>query len=574
MNLRAVLGKSHLRLFSLVKQTRSFTTMASSLLYKAKSPYREFTRKPINEYNSYGPPSDVPITLTDRDGSLIYEGGGQGLLSTIIVHNDVELLEKYFAIDPRAIPNLFELPDDDEAICDFGNYFRYAVESGSLGTLQTLLAYTTKRLDKTKPIRLTRANFQLLNVAAQFGQIEIVQWLLDNQPLYASIHDRDSIRGFTALAAAADLFSFRSCYTPNWDEVRFENNEAIMNLLLDHGACASDVVHRTNDKDRKLPTVLTFAAQWASSDLLERLIDGGADVHYKVKANWWELDFRDQRDFPVLTAVNALFLASFHANPDGVKTLVDRRGDEVTIADMVCSPDPVGSLPLHWAARNRLPDRHRLIPTSMLHERAKKVARTIEQLLDFAPTTVNVQDNDGNTALHYATRYLGKNGKMYTPIFELLCNRGADPSLRNYKGETPLHTLFQSHSDDTPIDTTAISLLLAHGAKVTDVDKAGNTPMHIATRNWHFIDAVSLLLEHGADPAQRNLEQDNVLHTAARGVCLVDRVEGITGIPEDMMAMLVKAGGAELMDIPNTDGQTARYICQGRNDECMKDKEV
>jgi hypothetical protein len=82
------------------------------------------------------------------------------------------------------------------------------------------------------------------------------------------------------------------------------------------------------------------------------------------------------------------------------------------------------------------------------------------------------------------------------------------------------------------------------------------------------------LLEHGADPAQRNLKQDNVLHTAARGVCLADRVEGITGIPEDMMARLVKAGGPELMDLPNTDGQTARNICQGRDDQHMKDKEV
>lgn len=547
--------------------------MASSVLPKAESPYREFTHKPINRPNARGPPFDVPVTLTDRDGSLIHEREGQDLLYTIITHNDVEFLEKYFAIDPRAIPNLFELPDDDEAICDFGNWFHNAAASGSLGTLQTLFNYTTKGLDTTKPIRLIRAGFQLLNVAAQFGHIEIVQWLLDTQPLYASIHDRD-FRGFTALAAAANLFAFQTCFSPAWDEICFDNNETIMNLLLDHGACASDVVHPTNDKDQKVPTVLTLAAQWASTDLLERLIDGGADVHYKVEAGSWELDFRDQRNFPVTIDVNALFLASYRANPGGVKTLVDHRGDGVDIADMVCSPDCVGSLPLHWAARNQLPDGHRLIPTSMLHERAGNIARTIEQLLDFAPTTINVQDNDGNTALHYATRYFGKNGKMYTPVFELICSRGADASLRNYKDETPLHTLFQSHGDDAPIDPAAVSLLLAHGAKVTDVDDAGNTPLHVATRNWHFIDAVSLLLEHGADPAQRNLKQDNALHRAARGVCLANRVEETTEMPEDMMARLVKAGGAELMDLPNADGETARQICQERNDEWMKDKEV
>ncbi|KAJ0143178.1 rRNA methyltransferase 1 [Fusarium oxysporum f. sp. albedinis] len=404
--------------------------MAFSLLPKAESPYREFTHKPINRYNAYGPPFDVPVTLTDRDGSLIHERKGQDLLYTIITHNDVEFLEKYFAIDPRAIPNLFELPDGDEAICDFGNWFRSAAASGSLGILQMLFNYTTKGLDTTKPIRLVRAGFQLLSVAAQFGHIEI-------------------------------------------DEICFNNNETIINLLLDYGASASDVIHPTNDKDQKAPT---------------------------------ELDFRDQRNFPITIDVNAPFLASYRANPGGVKTLVDRRGDRVDIADMVCSPDCVRSLPLHWAARNQLPDGHRLIPTSILHERAGNIARTIKQLLDFAPTTVNIQDNDGNTALHYATRHFGKNGKIYTPVFELLCSRGADPSLRNYKDERPLHTLFQSHGDDASIDPVAVSLILAYGAKVTDVDNAGNTPLHIATRNSHFIDAILLLLEHNAEPAQKEYE--------------------------------------------------------------------
>ncbi|CAF3623116.1 unnamed protein product [Fusarium graminearum] len=347
-----------------------------------------------------------------------------------------------------------------------------------------------------------------------------------------------------------------------------------MNLLLDHGACAADVVHPTGCMDQKRPTVLTLAAQWASSDLLGRLIDSGADVHYKVLANSWELKFRDQRDFPVQIEVNALFFASFRANPDGVKTLVDRRDDGVDIVDMVWSPDCVGSLPLHWATRNQLPDELRLIPTSIIYERAGKITRTIEQLLDFVPATINVQDIDGNTALHYATRYFGKNGTMYTPVFELLCSRGADPSLRNYKDETPLHTLFQSQGDDAPVDPAVTSLLLTHGAKVTDVDDAGNTPLHLATRTWHFIDAVSLLLEHGADPAQRNLKNENAIHTAARGACPGNGIEETTEMPGDIMAILVKAGGVELMDLPNADGKTARQIYQGQNHEGIKDKQV
>ncbi|CVL08565.1 related to ankyrin [Fusarium proliferatum] len=549
--------------------------MSSSSPSKADSLYLEFTQNPINRFNSQRSPFDVPITITDRNGTLIHEHEGQELLYTIVTNNDVEFLEKYFAIDPRAIPNLFKLPDGDEAICDFGDWFRFAAESGSLGTLQTLLAYSTKDLDKTEPIRLMRANFQLLNVAAQFGRIEIVQWLLDTQPLYASIHDRD-FKGFTALAAAADLFSFGYYLSPAWDEICYNNNEAIMNLLLDRGACASDVVHPTNDKDKKLPSVLTLAAQWASSDLLERLIDGGADVHYKVAAGSWNLGFGSQRDLPVEVEVTALFLSSFRANPSGVKTLVDRRSDGVSIADMVCSPDCVGSLPLHWAARNQLPDTPSAIPASILHERAGNITRTIEQLLDFAHTTVNIQDNDGNTALHYATRYFGKNGKMYTPVLELLCSRGADASLRNYKDETPLHTLFQSYNDNAPIDPVTVSLLLAHGAKATDVDNAGNTPLHIACLSVRFGgDAVSLLLQHGADPALRNSKQDTPVHTIAYFHCPRDKsrseADELMREQDDILDRMVKVGGEQLMDLRNAAGKSTRQIYQDSRAEWLQD---
>ena len=506
ITIRTVLCNSHQTLFSIIRTTRPFINMATYLQPGADSPYRKFYHKPINEHNVHGPPFDAPVILTDRNGSLLHENEDKGLLHSIIAHDDVDLLKKYFAIEPQAIPNLFELPDGHEEICEFGCLFSYAAECGSLGILQTLLEYTTKSFEKGTPIRLSKANFQLLNVAAQFGQIEIVQWLLDTEPIYAGIEDRD-LRGFTALAAAANIFEFRLGFSPTWDQIRFDNSEAIMKLLLDHGACASDVAHPTNDKDRKVPSVLSLAAQWARTDLLERLIDGGADVHYKVAANSWKLDFGKQRDLPNKIEVNSLFLASLHANHDGVKTLVDHRAVGVDVVDMVCSRDCVASLPLHWAARSQL--QH--IPASFYNERAGNIRRTIEQLLSFAPTTINVQDNDKNTALHYATRHFGKNGSMFTPIFELLCSRGANASLRNYKDETPLHTLFQSHGDDGPIDIAAVSLLLSHGAKVTDVDEAGNTPLHIATRNWHFIDAVALLLEYGADPAQKNLKQENAL---------------------------------------------------------------
>lgn len=62
-----------------------------------------------------------------------------------------------------------------------------------------------------------------------------------------------------------------------------------MKLLLDQGACASDVhflPRRWGHTERsKGPcgAVITLASQWERSELVHRLIDGGADVHAKTR---------------------------------------------------------------------------------------------------------------------------------------------------------------------------------------------------------------------------------------------------------------------------------------------------
>ncbi|RGP78274.1 hypothetical protein FLONG3_3589 [Fusarium longipes] len=532
--------------------------MAPPDVSETQSPYRKFRVNPNDEFiGEEDEPDRVFMTMTDRDGSILYEMEGLPLLHEIVQQNDLGALQQYFIIAPCFVP---ELPNGEKEIIETTDYFLLAVESGSLDVLQWLLNNAPRDTVSTQPIRFKTRGFQLLNEAARYGHMEIVKFLLDHQPLYANIQERDN-KGYTAILSAADVFSERYCFQPEWNEVCFENNEAIVNLLLDRGACASDTVIATYNKEEILDTVLTLVVKWAGPELIKRLIDCGANLHTTIK-KWTK--------FMVASAsgVNALAIACYHANIKAAETLIDYRG-VVTAATMACSRDSLGGLPLHWATQNQLPDNLEHIPKSIVRERVHNITSLIELLLDLHPAAVNIQDQDGYTPLHHATESFGRNSKLYTPVFELLCKRGGDASIRNNKSQTPLHTLFDTCITNVPIDPAAISVLLAHGARVTDT-VAGNTPLHIAAGNLHFADAVSCLLDHGADPTAKDSSQATALHRAASGRSWpseVGKAEARTRLQEDMLARLVKAGGEELMDLPDARNETPRKICQRRREE-------
>lgn len=106
----------------------------------------------------------------------------------------------------------------------------------------------------------------------------------------------------------------------------------------------------------------------------------------------------------------------------------------------------------------------------------------------------NMQDSRGNTALH--GRWDGKE-------LERLLNAGADVSIRNKEGWTPLR---EAVAQDRP---EAVKILLEHGADVHDCGKSlGYMIVHS-----HY-DLVSALLEHGLDVNWKEENGRNALHHA------------------------------------------------------------
>lgn len=116
---------------------------------------------------------------------------------------------------------------------------------------------------------------------------------------------------------------------------------------------------------------------------------------------------------------------------------------------------------------------------------------------------------------------------------------GADPSLKNDRGETPLHESLECGALSTAF------LLIPHTPNSV-TSRYGETPLHIASRK-NYADIVSKLLEHGEDPSIQDAGGNTPLHLAsARGY-------------HQTVSLLVTSPMAQL-EKPNSEGLTALQV--------------
>ena len=117
-------------------------------------------------------------------------------------------------------------------------------------------------------------------------------------------------------------------------------------------------------------------------------------------------------------------------------------------------------------------------------------------------TDPNVEDDNGNTALLYAST-LGA-----TSIVNFLLEKGADPNRYSVNGFVPLHfAVFNNY-----IDT--VHLLLKYGANPDPCNPNGYTPLYDASDQGH-IEITRTLIEHRADVSARGGDNSTPLHAAA-----------------------------------------------------------
>ena len=245
------------------------------------------------------------------------------------------------------------------------------------------------------------------------------------------------------------------------------------------------------------------------------------------------------------------------------------RGDE---GDSNLVMDPDGNTFTHYAATNVLsilreallrggdPKRENKFGATPLHFSASQFrggpGPEAIKLLMLAGADASIRDRRGGTVLHTLYEGVETNatlpvnnlghptiggGKRADILQALLTTADASPNATNNDGDTPLMMLVRTRTA-LPDQREQVSLILRHGADPNTRNNAGATPLIEALSRGDnsryglsdVTEIVNLLLRHGADPNLRGGNGDTPLIAAAKHK---------DDIGDEMQALL--AGGAD-----------------------------
>ena len=134
----------------------------------------------------------------------------------------------------------------------------------------------------------------------------------------------------------------------------------------------------------------------------------------------------------------------------------------------------------------------------------------VEHLIAVYSPDVNSRGGLHMTPLHAASTY------GHLEVASLLLKSGVNPNSRDDFGRAPLHRISQGGQLLKMESLLKIArLLLNHGADLSVTDYEGWTPIHAAARSG-YREIVEQLLEHGANIEVRNKKRQTPLHEACK----------------------------------------------------------
>ncbi|WP_257281818.1 ankyrin repeat domain-containing protein [Endozoicomonas sp. ISHI1] len=262
-----------------------------------------------------------------------------------------------------------------------------------------------------------------------------------------------------------DQAFYNACFDEDLDQVQKSlaegvnvnavmNNDGLNALML---ACIwghKDVVEHLINAGADLnaqteigSTSLHFAARKGHSDIVKRLIEAGADINLTLS-----------------DGSTPLSIAAEMGHTDCVKTLIEGKANLNTRTKG-------GYTPLFIAGQENNTD--------------------CVKILIEAKADLNTRSNDGATALFIAAQ------QNNTDCLKILIEAGADINAALPNGVTPLSVAAAKGNTDS------VEVLINTGADLNAQTESGNTALHIAARDGHA-DIVKRLIKAGADVNARD----------------------------------------------------------------------
>eukprot|EP01063_Lacrimia_lanifica_P011824 TRINITY_DN18509_c0_g2_i1.p1 TRINITY_DN18509_c0_g2~~TRINITY_DN18509_c0_g2_i1.p1 ORF type:complete len:661 (+),score=93.19 TRINITY_DN18509_c0_g2_i1:55-2037(+) len=352
--------------------------------------------------------------------------------------------------------------------------------------------------------------------------------------------------------------------SPPWTGLRSVGPEtdAMLRLLVSYGAEAVHTVRYAGLRGlspilEKLASSLDGVGPVA--DLRAADLFGRNVLHYAAECGQTHLvALAVERSVDVNAQDNAghtpLHYAARHGNPDTAAALLACNGGAQHSVIRPGLLDKEGATVLHWACRHRQPEAARVLCSDervrrQIDARDKKFGRTALEWAILANDAGSVAwllqegaavgdaaalaASTGNAdVLHAVVEHAGDacidtlnragQSALYqatmsgsTDAIKYLLRRGANASMRNTTGETPLHEAVRSRCWEA-----AEILLEAPSVQVDAQAQCGSTPLHAAVYPVVHARFAALLLRYGADPSLCDCQGRSAAAVAAESPAL------------------------------------------------------